>query len=136
MVTELATQNNSFQEAFRNLQERQTAASWLSRLRENAMARFEEIGFPTTKEEEWKYTNVTPIARTGFTPQPSDETSSDSPEAAAIAAIAATRARPSTLKGCSKKKSGMRHTGRDPTAGAGDPGSQDVPSTTIPRWTS
>jgi len=75
MVTELATQNNSFQEAFRNLQESQTAASWLSRLRENAMARFEEIGFPTTKEEEWKYTNVTPIARTGFTPQPSDETS-------------------------------------------------------------
>lgn len=77
MVTELATLKNSFQEPFRTLQESQTATapSWLRRLRENAMARFEEVGFPTTKDEEWKYTNVAPIARTGFTPLPSDETS-------------------------------------------------------------
>ena len=70
MVTEIATQNNSFQKAFRALQESQTAApaSWLQRLRENAMARFEELGFPTTKDEEWKYTNVAPIFRAGFTP--------------------------------------------------------------------
>ena len=69
MVTEIATQKNSFQEAFRSLQEDQGASStWLHRLRENAMASFEELGLPTPKDEEWKYTNVAPIARIGFTP--------------------------------------------------------------------
>jgi Fe-S cluster assembly protein SufD len=70
MVTELATQKNPFHEAFQTLQQNQTAEvpSWLRRLRENAMARYEEVGFPTTKEEEWKYTNVAPLARIGFTP--------------------------------------------------------------------
>lgn len=48
-------------------------AAWLNRLRQNAMARFEELGFPTTKEEEWKYTNVAPIARAGFTPYEIEE---------------------------------------------------------------
>jgi Fe-S cluster assembly protein SufD len=73
MVTELATQKNSFHEAFRALQE-STPAGWLHRLRENAMARFEEIGFPTPKDEEWKYTNVASLARTGFTPLTLEET--------------------------------------------------------------
>lgn len=30
------------------------------------MERFESLGFPTHSEEEWKYTNVSPIARTEF----------------------------------------------------------------------
>ncbi|MEP6570304.1 MAG: Fe-S cluster assembly protein SufD [Acidobacteriota bacterium] len=69
MATEIATQKNSFQEAFQTLQSQPTASAlWLQRLRENAMARFEELGFPTTKDEEWKYTNVAAIARAGFTP--------------------------------------------------------------------
>jgi Fe-S cluster assembly protein SufD len=40
--------------------------SWLAHLREGAFARFEERGFPTTDEEDWKYTNVAPIARGEF----------------------------------------------------------------------
>jgi Fe-S cluster assembly protein SufD len=70
MVTEIATQTNSLREAFQTLQENQSLpqVSWIRRLRENAMARFEELGFPTTKDEEWKYTNVASIARTPFTP--------------------------------------------------------------------
>lgn len=77
MVIELAAQKNSFREAFQVLQERQTFDSppWLGRLRENALEQFEEVGFPTTKDEEWKYTNVAPIARTGFTPLLAEETS-------------------------------------------------------------
>jgi len=76
MVTEIATKTNSFQKAFQALQESQTAAaaSWLQRLRENAMARVEEVGFPTTKDEEWKYTNVAPIAKAGFRPLLPEET--------------------------------------------------------------
>ena len=36
---------------------------WLRDTREKAIARFNELGFPTTKLEEWKYTNVAPVAR-------------------------------------------------------------------------
>jgi Fe-S cluster assembly protein SufD len=30
------------------------------------MARFEEAGFPTTRQEQWRFTSLAPIARTGF----------------------------------------------------------------------
>ena len=39
---------------------------WLRDLRGRAMARFQERGFPTLKDEEWKYTNVAAITRTSF----------------------------------------------------------------------
>jgi Fe-S cluster assembly protein SufD len=39
---------------------------WLALLRTAAMARFAEKGFPTTREEAWRHTNVAPIARTAF----------------------------------------------------------------------
>jgi Fe-S cluster assembly protein SufD len=39
------------------------APAWLPPLREAAIERFAELGFPSRKREEWKYTNVTPIAR-------------------------------------------------------------------------
>jgi Fe-S cluster assembly protein SufD len=42
------------------------ATPWLGRIREAAVARFAELGFPTTRQEEWKYTSVEPIARTAF----------------------------------------------------------------------
>lgn len=67
MVTEIARQENSYRDAFRKLQESESGA-WVSRVRENAMARFEELGFPTVKDEEWKYTNVAPIVRAGLAP--------------------------------------------------------------------
>ena len=34
---------------------------WLNELREAGITSFEALGFPTTKNEEWKYTNVEPI---------------------------------------------------------------------------
>jgi Fe-S cluster assembly protein SufD len=39
---------------------------WLHRLREDAFTRFAEVGFPTTHEEDWRFTNVSSIARTNF----------------------------------------------------------------------
>src|SRR5712691_11714142 len=39
---------------------------WLHRIRKDAIGRFAELGFPTTKLEEWKYTNVAPLARIPF----------------------------------------------------------------------
>ena len=70
MVTEIITRENSYHEAFRALQESQpdSPRSWLKRLRESAMESFQELGFPSVKDEEWKYTNVAPIARIDFKP--------------------------------------------------------------------
>jgi len=69
MVTELQKEN-SYQQAFRGLQESEFAegSSRLSQLRQGSMARFVELGFPSVKEEEWKYTNVAAIARADFQP--------------------------------------------------------------------
>jgi Fe-S cluster assembly protein SufD len=44
------------------------AAPWLQELREAAFQRFAELGFPTTHDEEWRFTNVAPIARAVFAP--------------------------------------------------------------------
>ena len=35
--------------------------SWLAGVRDTAISRFAERGFPTTREEDWKYTNVAPL---------------------------------------------------------------------------
>ena len=40
--------------------------SWLAKLRRSAIERFGELGFPTTRHEDWKYTNVDPIAALDF----------------------------------------------------------------------
>ncbi|HEY6232210.1 MAG TPA: Fe-S cluster assembly protein SufD [Pyrinomonadaceae bacterium] len=67
MTVETYIQKNPYEEGFRLLQEsRLNFPPWLVQLRENAMTRFEDLGFPTTRDEEWKYTNVASIARTDF----------------------------------------------------------------------
>jgi Fe-S cluster assembly protein SufD len=40
--------------------------AWLSRLREKAGEVFESRDFPTTRDEEWKYTNVTPLLKVPY----------------------------------------------------------------------
>jgi Fe-S cluster assembly protein SufD len=39
---------------------------WLTPIRKAAIARFAEMGFPTLTDEEWRLTDVAPIARTPF----------------------------------------------------------------------
>ena len=39
---------------------------WLRDLRESAFARFCEVGFPTTHNEDWRFTNVSAISRATF----------------------------------------------------------------------
>ena len=43
-----------------------TESSWVSQLRSAALSRFATLGFPTVRQEEWKYTNVAPIAKIPF----------------------------------------------------------------------
>src|SRR2546429_1901485 len=41
---------------------------WLFPLRKAGIARFAELGFPTLQDEDWRFTNVAPIARLPFKP--------------------------------------------------------------------
>ncbi len=42
------------------------APRWLNARRRAGIERFERVGFPDTKQEEWRFTNVAPIARMRF----------------------------------------------------------------------
>ena len=42
------------------------APPWLREIRAAALARFAELGFPTTRQEEWRFTSVASIAETPF----------------------------------------------------------------------
>ncbi|MGH9686600.1 MAG: Fe-S cluster assembly protein SufD [Candidatus Acidiferrales bacterium] len=39
---------------------------WLRKLRQDAFARFNEVGFPTQRDEDWRFTNLGPIVQTPF----------------------------------------------------------------------
>jgi Fe-S cluster assembly protein SufD len=65
MTAAIADKISPYSAAFEQLQKR-NAPLWLKTLRETAFARFTQLGFPTTKNEEWRFTNVGPIARTNF----------------------------------------------------------------------
>ena len=49
-------------------EDRARSPEWLRELRRDAMAAFDRLGFPTARRgnEEWKYTDVRPIARASF----------------------------------------------------------------------
>ena len=40
--------------------------AWLARMRREAAARFAEAGLPNTRQEEWRYTSLLPLARVPF----------------------------------------------------------------------
>ena len=45
---------------------RDAAPDWIREIRARGLARFTEIGFPGKSDEEWRFTNVTPIAEGDF----------------------------------------------------------------------
>lgn len=49
--------------------------SWTRPIRKAAIDRFAELGFPTTRLEEWKFTSVAPVAKIAF--QPARQETSD-----------------------------------------------------------
>jgi Fe-S cluster assembly protein SufD len=62
-MTAVAEQIGNWLEQFTR---QEPAEPWLQKLRDSAFARFSELGFPTTRDEEWRFTNVAPIARAAF----------------------------------------------------------------------
>ncbi len=43
------------------------APQWLKQRRDQAISRFAEVGFPSTRQEEWRFTDVKALWRTSFT---------------------------------------------------------------------
>ena len=77
MVTELVKSENQYQTAFRAVRESSPTVPWLELVRSGAIDRFEQLGFPTVHDEEWKYTNLAPLAKESFQPAVSPDESSD-----------------------------------------------------------
>ncbi|MGH7930891.1 MAG: Fe-S cluster assembly protein SufD, partial [Candidatus Binatia bacterium] len=50
--------NEKFLGAFERRFPNGKGASWLAKLRRSAIDKFSELGLPTTRHEDWKYTNV------------------------------------------------------------------------------
>ena len=61
-------QLGTYLESFTEFQKRAAGRDlpWLRKLRESAFARFCEVGFPTTHDEDWRFTNVSAITKTSF----------------------------------------------------------------------
>lgn len=98
MATQIVKEKNTYGDALQKLKERQGArgAAWVARLRESALASFEQLGFPTVDNEEWKYTNVAPVAKANFEPafeRGEDVQSFDSAELKSFAYEEASRSR-------------------------------------------
>lgn len=69
-----------YREAFANRVDRRQS-DWLASIQEEAIERFAELGFPTRRDEEWRYTDVAPIAKQVFFP-------AQRPEAIDLASLA------------------------------------------------
>ena len=55
-------------ESFKKLGNGRGGPEWLRPLREAAMARTVELGFPTARHEDWKYTNLSALVKKPFSP--------------------------------------------------------------------
>ena len=61
----------AFLSAFAGEPSLQGGPPWLAQLRAEGLARFGEVGLPTPRLEDWKYTSLAPLAQVPFVPGPS-----------------------------------------------------------------
>lgn len=83
MANPAMKETNPYLESFERFEAQAKQPPWVFPLRKAGIARFAELGFPTVEQEDWRFTNVAPIARLPF--KPIFEVSPDSltPEAVA-----------------------------------------------------
>lgn len=67
-MTAVMQATDSYREQFARLLPRfgEKDWAWFQPVRRAAMARFAELGFPTTRDEDWRFTSLTPIVQTPF----------------------------------------------------------------------
>jgi Fe-S cluster assembly protein SufD len=58
----------TYLESFKKLENGAGGPAWLRPVREAAIKRSVELGFPTVRDEDWKFTNLAPVARRSFVP--------------------------------------------------------------------
>jgi Fe-S cluster assembly protein SufD len=72
MVQETASpamkETDPYLETFERFEEQAKRPAWVFPLRKAGIARFAELGFPTLQQEDWRFTNVAPIAKLPFKP--------------------------------------------------------------------
>ena len=71
-MSALARARDHYAQRFRAFAAERAEPGWLARLRAGAMAHFAERGLPSTREEEWRYTNLEPLAAVAFEAPPPD----------------------------------------------------------------
>lgn len=71
-MTLTATKNETFLQVFAEVERGRTAGDppFLRRLRQAAIARFDELGLPGPRNEDWKFTSIQHLARIPFRPHP------------------------------------------------------------------
>src|SRR3990170_4478726 len=67
-MSQALAEQDQYLSDFERFEERGAAPAWVQSIRREAISRFAALGFPSTKDEEWKYTNVAPILRIPFKP--------------------------------------------------------------------
>ena len=67
-MTAVAQAQGNYLETFARFEEGAAGGdqAWLRPVRRAAIARFADLGFPTTRDEDWRFTSVAPIAQTPF----------------------------------------------------------------------
>jgi Fe-S cluster assembly protein SufD len=60
--------SDAYRESFKPFESNGSHPAWLLPLRRKGLESFEQQGFPSTQEEDWRYTNVAPIAGRPFKP--------------------------------------------------------------------
>jgi Fe-S cluster assembly protein SufD len=68
-------ETDQYLETFERFEAQAKQPAWIFPLRKAGIARFAELGFPTLQHEDWRFTNVAPIAKLPFKPvlQPSPD---------------------------------------------------------------
>jgi Fe-S cluster assembly protein SufD len=64
------TETAPYIDAFRARPREKNVPRWVTARREASLARFAELGFPTRRQEAWRFTNLAPLQRVAFPPAP------------------------------------------------------------------
>jgi Fe-S cluster assembly protein SufD len=68
MMENAVNGTDPYQKSFARFENQTNQPAWLFSLRKAGIASFAEQGFPTLKDEDWRFTNVAPIANLPFKP--------------------------------------------------------------------
>jgi Fe-S cluster assembly protein SufD len=65
-MMELVEEKDKYLAEFARFDKEANDRPWLGRLRQQAIDRYAELGFPTLQDEEWRFTNLAPLAQVDF----------------------------------------------------------------------